>query len=192
MPSARPPSISTPTRRIDEDGPQALILKALLLPALLLLAVPAVCEPAVPAAAAEPHFPALTGRVVDQAGLLSAPQQAELSAQSEALEKQVGPQFVVVTLRSLEGFPIDAYGRRLGNRWGIGSKARNDGLLLIVAPNEHKVRIEVGRGLESRVTNGFAREVIDDTILPRFRKNEFAEGIKAGASRLVAHLRSKA
>jgi uncharacterized protein len=162
----------------------------LLLPGLLLLAAPAAMGQAAPVSVAAAHYPALTGRVVDEAHLLTPAQAARLNVQSEKLEKEVGPQFVVVTVASLGGVPIDAYGLGLGKHWGIGSKARNDGLMLIVAPTERMVRIEVGLGLEGRVTNAFARQVIDEAILPRFRAGDYPGGIEAGASRLVARLRS--
>ena len=91
---------------------------------------------------APPTFPPLTGRVVDQANLLSPADEQRLSAASQAVEREVGPQFVVVTVNSLQGHSIEDYGVQLGRTWRIGSRARNDGILLIVAPTEHKVRIE--------------------------------------------------
>src|SRR3972149_11166850 len=98
---------------------------------------------------AEPTFPALTGRVVDDANLLSASDKAQLTADLKALEDKSSDQVVVVTVPSLQGFTIEDYGYQLGRHWGIGTKELNNGVLLIVAPNERKVRIEVGRGLEA-------------------------------------------
>lgn len=139
----------------------------------------------------DPIFPKLTGRVVDEAGLLTPAQEAALGARSEAVERATGAQYVIVTLRSLQGRSIEDYGVLLGRHWGVGRKDHNDGLLLIVAPNERKVRIEVGYGLERRVTDPFAAKVIRDDILPRFRKGRFAEGIEAGSEDLARRLVSR-
>ena len=157
----------------------------------------AACGSAAPPASANaqtwgapPAFPALTGRVVDQADLLGPADEQRLAAASEALQREIGPQFVIVTLTSLQGRSIEDYGVQLGRTWGIGSRARNDGILLIVAPNEHKVRIEVGYGLERRVTDPFAGRVIRERILPRFRAGDFPGGIDAGSAAIIARLRS--
>lgn len=163
-------------------------MKAFLLPALLLLATPAACEK--PQAASGPHFPEFTNWVVDQADLLTPAQEAKLSAQAAALQKQVGPQFAIVTVKTLEGRSIVDYSVQLGRTWGVGSKARNDGLLLVVAPNERKARIEVGYGLEKRVTDPFAAKVMREDIIPRFQEGKLAEGIEAGSARLIERLRS--
>jgi uncharacterized protein len=138
-----------------------------------------------------PTFPVLTGRVVDQANLLSPADEQRLSAASQAVEREVGPQFVIVTLSDLQGRSIEDYGVQLGRTWRIGSRARNDGILLIVAPNERKVRIEVGYGLERRVTDPFAARVIRERIVPRFRGGDFPGGINAGSEAIVARLRSR-
>ena len=105
----------------------------LLLALLLLAAAPAAAQ----------TFPALTGRVVDQANLLSPEQEAELSLRLEALERASSRQLVVVTVPSLEDYPIEEYGYRLGRHWGIGQSEANNGIILLVAPNERKVRISV-------------------------------------------------
>jgi uncharacterized protein len=140
---------------------------------------------------APPDFPALTGRVVDQANLLGPADEQRLSALSQAVQREVGAQYVVVTLTSLQGRSIEDYGVQLGRTWGIGSRARNDGILLIVAPNERRVRIEVGYGLERRVTDPFAARVIRERILPRFTANDFPGGIIAGSDAIAARLRSR-
>ena len=138
-----------------------------------------------------PTFPALTGRVVDQANLLSPADEQRLSAASEAVEREVGPQFVIVTVGDLQGHSINDYGVQLGRTWRIGSRAHDDGILLIVAPNERKVRIEVGYGLERRVTDPFAARVIRERILPRFLARDFPGGIIAGSDAIIARLRSR-
>ena len=145
-----------------------------------------------PVALAGPDLPALTGRVVDGANLLTPEQEGALTGRLADVEREVGPQFAVVTVPSLGGEAIEAYSLKLARRWGLGSKERDDGLMLLVAPNERKVRIEVGYGLEKRVTDPFAARVIRDQILPRFENGDFPAGIEAGSDALIERLRSKA
>lgn len=149
-------------------------------------------DQAAPVGLAAAGLPALTGRVVDEADLLTPSDEQALNVKLSALEREMGPQFVVVTVTSLGGRPIEQYGVQLGRRWGIGDKERDDGLLLIVAPNERKARIEVGYGLEKRVTDPFAAKVMREQLLPRFREGDFRGGIAAGSDALIARLRSKA
>ncbi len=131
-------------------------------------------------AAAQPTFPELTGRVVDSADLLSAAEETALTEELKALEEKSSDQLVVVTLPSLQGYTIEDYGYQLGRHWGIGTAKLDNGVLLIVAPNERKVRIEVGYGLEGTLTDALSRLIIESTILPRFREGDFAAGIKDG------------
>jgi uncharacterized protein len=135
--------------------------------------------------AAEPAFPALTGRVVDEAHILDANARGAIERKLADLETKTGRQLVVVTLNSLQGYEIEDYGYRLGRAWGIGQKGSNTGALLIVAPNEHRVRIEVGYGLEGTLTDAVSRLIIENTILPRFRVNDFAGGIQRGVDDIV-------
>ncbi len=135
---------------------------------------------AAPLAAAEPSFPELTGRVVDEAGLLTPADKASLESELKALEDKSSDQVVVVTLPSLQGYPIEEYGYKLGRHWGIGTAKLNNGVLLIVAPNERKVRIEVGRGLEPILTDALSKIIIENGILPNFRAGDYASGIKDG------------
>ena len=137
---------------------------------------------------AEPTFPALSGRVVDDANLLSAEEEAALTAELKALEDKASDQLVVVTLPSLQDYPIEDYGYQLGRWWGIGTARLNNGVLLIVAPNERKVRIEVGRGLEPLLTDALSRIIIENAILPRFRTGDFAGGIKDGVRDIILAL----
>jgi uncharacterized protein len=132
----------------------------------------------------------LTGRVVDEAGLLSPQQEKALDSASARLEREVGPQLVVVTVSNLHGYPIEDYGVGLGRHWGIGHKDRDDRLLLIVAPRERKVRIEVGYGLEKRVSDQFAKQVIEEQLVPFLGQARYAEAIQAGSSALMERLRS--
>jgi uncharacterized protein len=130
---------------------------------------------------ADPRFPPLTGRIVDEAGLLSAEDRRAIEQDLAALEAKSTDQIVVYTTRSLQGYPIEDFGYRLGRFWQIGQKDKNNGVILIVAPNDRKVRIEVGRGLEPQLTDLMSKLIIENAILPAFRRNDFAGGIKAGA-----------
>ena len=133
-------------------------------------------------------FPKLTGRVVDQANLLDAGEEAALTAKLAALEAQSQRQLVVATISDLEGYDDSDYGYRLGRAWGIGDKERNDGLLLLVAPNDRKVRIEVGYGLEGIMPDALSHRIIQDRILPAFKANNYPGGINAGVDSIVTQL----
>lgn len=139
-------------------------------------------------ALAAPQFPALTGRVVDGASILSDATKADLSEKLAALESKTSRQLVVVTLPSLQGYDISDYGYQLGRAWGIGQKSLNNGVLLIVAPTEHKVRIEVGYNLEPILTDALSEVIIQNAILPNFRKNDFNSGVEQGVDQLIQQL----
>jgi uncharacterized protein len=130
----------------------------------------------------------LTGRVTDAAHVLSPEQQGRLSAKLEQLERSTKHQMVVVTVPTLGGRDVADYTRDLSNSWGIGRKGYNDGVVLLVAPVEHKVRIAVGYGLEGKLTHDVCQEIIDKTMLPRFREGDVPGGIKAGTDALIARL----
>ncbi len=132
-----------------------------------------------------PKFPALTGRVVDNANLIPPEDEARLVGDLEALEQKNTTQLVVATVPALQGYEIEDYGYRLGREWGIGQAGKDNGVILLVAPNERKVRIEVGRGLEPILTDGLTRLIIENAILPLFRKGDFAAGINTGAADLI-------
>jgi len=140
-------------------------------------------------AAGAQQFPPLTGRVVDAAKLLDTGQVRQLDQLSAAVEQASSRQLVVATVPSLQGYTIEDYGYRLGRAWGIGQKGANNGVILLVAPNERKVRIEVGYGLEPIVTDAYASIVVNQTILPRFRDGDMAGGIVAGAQQLAEQLK---
>src|SRR3546814_13195408 len=114
-------------------------------------------------------FPALSGRVVDAADLLNPAQEAQLTQLSEQIEQASSRQFVVATVPDLQGYPIEDYGYKLGRDWKIGQDGANNGILLLVARNERKVRIEVGYGLEPIMTDALSSVIINQTLLPRFR-----------------------
>ena len=134
---------------------------------------------------AAPDFPTLTGRVVDQANIISPQSRASLTQKLEAHEQATSNQVVVVTLKSLQGYAIDDYGYQLGRHWGIGQKDSNNGALLIVAPKERKVRIEVGYGLEGDLTDARSHRIIQTVILPYFKSGNFEGGINAGTQAVI-------
>src|SRR5579871_6156889 len=138
--------------------------------------------------AAAPQFPALSGRVVDAANVLSDATKSDLDQKLAALEAKTSRQLVVVTLASLQGYEISDYGYQLGRAWGIGQKQLNNGVLLIVAPAEHKVRIEVGYGLEPILTDALSEIIIQNAILPDFRKGDYNGGVEQGVDALIQQL----
>jgi len=141
------------------------------------------------AQAAGLSFPPLTGRVVDQAGILSPSAEQDLTAKLQAHEQATGQQVVVATVASLEERDIAEYGVELGRAWGIGQKDKNTGAILLVAPNERSVRIEVGYGLEGTLTDAGSRLIIEGMILPQFRAGNMEAGIVAGVDAMLALLR---
>jgi uncharacterized protein len=141
-----------------------------------------------PALASEPNYPTLTGRVVDDAGILDSSTIGELTEMLADHERTTGQQVVVVTLPSLQGYTIEDFGYQLGRHWGIGQKGTNTGALLIVAPNEHKVRIEVGYGLEGTLTDAICSTIIQNYILPNFKRGAFDAGVLAGTKSILSVL----
>jgi uncharacterized protein len=152
-----------------------------LLLALLALAAPASAQ----------TFPQLTGRVVDQAHLLSAEQVQDITSKSETLEAQSGGrQFVVATVNSLEGYPIEDYAYRLLRYWKLGSAKNNDGVLLVVAPNERKVFITTGYGAGEFMTDAMSGIIIREDILPHFKQSppDYGGGIEAGTNAIIKQM----
>jgi len=152
-----------------------------LLALLLLILLPA-------AAQAAPSFPQFTGLVTDAANVIPADQKAALEAKLKALQQQTGRQLVVATIPDLQGYDIADYGYQLGRSWGVGLKGADNGAILIVAPNEHKVRVEVGYGLEPVLTDAFSSVVIQQAIVPRFKAGDMVGGISAGVDALAQQL----
>lgn len=147
---------------------------------------------AAPAPALAIDFPRLTGRVVDQANLLSPEQEAQLDRRLEALQRASRRQLVIATIADLQGLPIEDYGYQLGRAWGIGQRGANNGVILIVAPNERRTRIEVGYGLEPIITDALSSQIIERQMIPRFRASppDFGGGIMAGAEALIQQLQA--
>lgn len=139
--------------------------------------------------AAALSFPALTGRVVDQAGLLDAATTKTLNQVLAQEEQQTSNQVVVVTLKNLQGHTIADYGYQLGRHWGIGQQGRDNGVLLIVAAKERKVRIEVGYGLEGRLTDAVSSVIIHEYILPQFKRGDYSKGILIGVQKIMGVLK---
>jgi len=135
--------------------------------------------------AQDSDFPALTGRVVDLAGLLSPDKEVSITATLAAHEDETGNQIVVVTTKNLMGYGITDYANRLGRHWEIGTSENDNGILLVVAQNEKKVRIEVGYGLEGALTDSLSSVIIQREILPSFRKNDYPGGIQNGVDAIL-------
>lgn len=140
---------------------------------------------------AAPEFPKLSGRVVDNAGYISAAAERQLAGQLAAHENATSNQVVVVTLPDLQGYNIEEFGYQLGRKWGIGQKDENNGVLLIVAKAERKVRIEVGYGLEGALTDAISSNIVHAVITPAFKKGQFEEGISKGATAIIGALGGK-
>jgi uncharacterized protein len=140
-----------------------------------------------PAGAAE-NFPALTGRVVDQAQVLSATERADLEGKLADLESKSGIQLVVATVSSLDDEEIEPYANALFRAWKIGEAKKNNGVLLLVAPAQHRVRIEVGYGLEGTLTDATSSVIISNAITPRFKAGDFDGGVARGVEDIITVL----
>jgi len=133
-------------------------------------------------------FPPLTGRVVDQAGVMSADSRSAVEAKLKDLEDKSGIQLVVATVKSLQGSDIETYANQLFRAWKLGQAQKNNGVLLLVAPTEHKVRIEVGYGLEGTLTDALSSVIISSAIVPRFKSNDYSGGIERGVDGIISVL----
>ena len=142
----------------------------------------------VPGWAQAQSFPELTGPVVDQANVLPDDQEARIAQKIVALKAQSQRQLQVVTVASLEGYEISDYANRLFRAWQLGDKARNDAVMLLVAPSDRKLRIEVGYGMEGTVTDGISFLVINQVIVPRFKDGDMPGGIEAGTDALITQM----
>ena len=139
-------------------------------------------EVRVPATA---EYPALSGRVVDDAGMLDAATRESLRAKLAAFEAKTTHQLVVATVKSLNGNSIEEYANRLFRRWQLGQRGTNNGVLLLHAPNERKIRIEVGYGLEGILTDAITKYIIQNAIAPRFKANDFSGGMTRGVDDII-------
>lgn len=158
----------TGRRRATASGAVAVLL-------LLVFALPAFAQ----------ALPALTGRVVDNAGVIDAGTEAALTARLEAFEKTSSDQIVVATVPSLGGAAIEPYANRLFRAWQLGQAGENNGVLLLVAVDDRKMRIEVGYGLEGTLTDLHSRLIIENTMVPAFRAGDFAGGISGAVDDII-------
>jgi uncharacterized protein len=134
------------------------------------------------------NFPALTGRIVDQANVIPAATRNAVETKLAELETKSGIQLVVATVASLGGEEIEPYANELFRTWKLGEKTKNNGVLLVVAPNERKVRIEVGYGLEGTLTDALSKVIITNAIAPRFKAGDFGDGVSRGVDDIITVL----
>ena len=134
------------------------------------------------------ELPALTGRVVDAANIIDAPTREAITRKLAAFEAKSSDQVVVVTIPSLDGEEIEPYANRLYRSWALGQSQENNGVLLVVAPNDRKVRIEVGYGLEGTLTDLLSKLIIENAIIPGFRSGNFSGGISQGVDGILTVL----
>ena len=161
---------------------RAAAFLTVLLAAVWLTAAPALAQTG-------PTFPPLSGRVVDNGDLISDAKEQALAEKLAALERDTTDQLVVVTVPDLQGYEIEDYGYQLGRAWRIGQADKNNGVLLIVAPRERKVRIEVGYGLEGVLTDALSALIIQNEILPSFKEGFYERGIEQGVDAIDQQLR---
>lgn len=138
------------------------------------------------------NYPSLTGRLVDQAGIISDDTRSAIEPKLVDLENKSGIQLVVATIKSLEGQEIEPYANELFRNWKLGEKTKNSGVLLVVAPNERRVRIEVGYGLEGTLTDALSKVIITNAITPRFKAGDFNGGIARGVDDVITVLTTDA
>ena len=147
-----------------------------------------------PAVAAAQTFPPFTGLVVDAANVLTPQAKADLTAKLEALQRDTKRQVVVATIPDLQGYPIADYGYRLGRAWAVGLKDANNGVILLIAPNEgtgqRGPRIEVGYGLEPVMTDALSSVIINTKMMPLLRAGDVSGAMVAGTDAIVAQLRA--
>jgi uncharacterized protein len=145
-----------------------------------------------PLAALAAELPALTGRVVDNAGMIDPATRGSITARLEAFEKKTSAQVVVATIVSLDGEAIEPYANRLFRAWGLGQAGDDNGVLLLVAKNDRKMRIEVGYGLEGTLTDLHSKLIIENTMVPAFRAGDFSGGISRAVDQIVMVLEGNA
>src|SRR6218665_339929 len=173
-----------PRRLRAEAGAMRLLLTLCLAGLLLALGLPARAQDVLP-------VPALTGRVIDATGTLTAPQRAALEAKLAGFETEAGPQMVVLIVPTTAPEDIASFAQRVADHWKIGRREVGDGLLLIVARNDRKVRIEVAKALEGAVPDLAARQIIQSAITPAFKADDYAGGLNRAVDQLQARVRGE-
>jgi uncharacterized protein len=133
-------------------------------------------------------FPPLTGRVIDQANVMTPQSRANVEAKLKNLEDKSSIQLVVATVKSLQGGDIETFANEMFRFWKLGEAKKNNGVLFLIAPAEHKVRIEVGYGLEGTLTDALSSVIIQSAVLPRFKANDFSGGIERGVDGIISVL----
>ena len=145
-----------------------------------------------PAVSTAQTFPKFTNFVVDQADIIPDDAERRLDRKLSDLQRRTRHQLAIVTVSSLQGYEIADYSNRMGRTWGVGRRHFDDGVLLVVAPHERRVRIEVGYGLEATLTDPRCAEIIRNLILPHFKRQDFPGGIAAGTDAIIARLNAAA
>lgn len=169
----------------DRRRPHALAAILLSLLALLAWWLPASAQNLLP-------VPALTARVIDQTGTLDDIQRQGLEEKLAGLERDKGTQVVFLVVPTTQPEDIASYANRVANDWKIGRKAVGDGVLLVVAKNDRKIRIEVAKTLEGAIPDLAASQIIDEAVRPRFRADDYAGGLHAAADQLIARIKGEA
>ena len=177
------PGLSRPPRLFGTRPAAAHVFAALVALAALLCAFLAL---------AAITFPPLTGRVVDQANIMTPQSRGNVEAKLKDLEDKSSIQLVVATVSSLQDQDIEPYANELFRTWKLGEKTKNNGVLLLVAPKEHRVRIEVGYGLEGTLTDALSRVIIANAMAPRFKVGDFDGGIRHGVDDIITVLTTDA
>jgi uncharacterized protein len=132
------------------------------------------------------EVPYMAGRVNDLAELIDAEREARIEAKLAELEQRTGAQVAILTVESLEGEPLEDYSLRVAQTWGLGREAADDGVLLLIAEQDRKMRLEVGYGLEGTLTDALSGRILDNVLRPRFRAGQFGEGIEEAAGAVEA------
>jgi uncharacterized protein len=153
----------------------------------LLLAAAALIRPG--SALAEKPVPFLSGRVVDEANMIPADVRASLERKLASLEADTGAQVAVLTVARLDGEPLEEYSLRVASTWKLGRKGKDDGALFLIARDDRKMRIEVGYGLEDRLTDATCRRILDEAVRPYFRSGDFGKGVEACVDAIASAVR---
>jgi len=144
------------------------------------------------AVAAQPaEVPYLTGRVVDNAEILSADTRRRLTEILKGHEQRTGNQVVVLTVPTIHGESVEEYAVRVFEQWKLGQKGKDNGVLVVVVPQDRRMRIEVGYGLEGVLTDAYASRIIRNLMTPRFREGDFNAGVAHGVNAVIAQLEGK-
>ena len=137
------------------------------------------------------EVPYLSGRVNDTAGMIPVEMRARIEGSLAELEKQTGAQVAVLTVESLDGEPLEDYSHQVAETWKLGRKGVDDGVLLLIAKGDRKMRIEVGYGLEAKLTDIQCKRILDDVVRPAFRNGDFGAGVEAGVDAIIATIEGK-